>query len=294
MGNFFNKKKILNNDSINNIELIDINDIIVKKALLIGINYTNSQNELDGCINDCKNLYNFLTKNMYFDSKDITIMDDFQKGKLYPTKKNILYQFNKLANIANSCKNKKKKVYLFVSYSGHGYYVDDEDGDESDGKDEALCPIDAEKNGYITDDIIKKILVDKMGENVKIVMLFDACHSGTIVDLKYNYNIQCNRNECRMYQSIEDSKCEVVVISGCSDSDISADAFIYHKSIAKFEFQGAMTASFLHSFDGTKSYNNLIIDMKKWLSDNEYTQQPHLSSGKFIDLDDSFLLNTFK
>jgi hypothetical protein len=31
---------------------------------------------------------------------------------------------------------------LFFHYSGHGASVRDDDGDEADGKDECLCPVD--------------------------------------------------------------------------------------------------------------------------------------------------------
>ena len=37
---------------------------IVKKGLLIAINYTGSDNQLNGCINDQDNLKKFLIKNL--------------------------------------------------------------------------------------------------------------------------------------------------------------------------------------------------------------------------------------
>ena len=47
---------------------------------------------------------------------------------------------------------------LFFHYSGHGSYIKDENGDEVDGKDECLCPIDYAYSGMIIDDEIKGIL----------------------------------------------------------------------------------------------------------------------------------------
>jgi hypothetical protein len=266
----------------------NINNISKKKALLIGINYINTQNELSGCINDATNIHRFLTTNNFFDNNSITLMNDYEDGELYPTKKNILKQFDNLVKFAK--KYKTGTVYLFISFSGHGYYVEDTNGDESDGRDEALCPVDSYKSGYITDDTIKSKLVDKLGENVKLVMLVDACHSGTIVDLKYNYSILNTNKNCHIYNKIEDSKCDVIVISGCSDDQTSADGLIIHNSLSKFEYQGAMTAAFLDSYKYGISYVKLIINMSSWLHNYKYTQFPQLSSGKNIDINDTILL----
>jgi hypothetical protein len=38
-----------------------------KKALFVGINYTGTDNALNGCINDVRNLYNFVKANYSFD-----------------------------------------------------------------------------------------------------------------------------------------------------------------------------------------------------------------------------------
>ena len=113
---------------------------IVKKCLLIGINYTGTSNQLSGCINDSNNLKKFLIKNKYMKEKDITMMNDNCKDGLYPSKVNIEKQLNLLIDFAN--KNKDEIVRFVVAYSGHGSYMIDYNHDEADGKDEVLCPID--------------------------------------------------------------------------------------------------------------------------------------------------------
>jgi hypothetical protein len=40
--------------------------------------------------------------------------------------------------------------FLFFNFSGHGTQVRDDDGDEADGLDEALCPCDFETAGVIS------------------------------------------------------------------------------------------------------------------------------------------------
>ena len=46
---------------------------MIKKALLIGINYVGSEYELSGCINDVKNVRQFLTDNCKFSSSNIKL-----------------------------------------------------------------------------------------------------------------------------------------------------------------------------------------------------------------------------
>ena len=61
----------------------------MKKALLIGINYRNTDNELTGCINDVNELKNILVKKCGY--QDIIVVSD--DAKIKPTKDNILNSF---------------------------------------------------------------------------------------------------------------------------------------------------------------------------------------------------------
>jgi len=73
---------------------------------------------------------------------------------------------------------------IFISYSGHGSYIADKNGDEKDDtQDETLCPYDTDRTGYSLNR--NMILDDEIGEKLKalegrlVVMIFDSCHSGT-------------------------------------------------------------------------------------------------------------------
>lgn len=80
---------------------------------------------------------------------------------------------------------------VYIHFSGHGQQVTDLDGDEPDGYDEAWIPYDAcqkyNPNSYvgqnhIIDDELFDILTAlraKVGDKGKIVVVSDACHSGT-------------------------------------------------------------------------------------------------------------------
>jgi Caspase domain len=70
---------------------------------------------------------------------------------------------------------------------GHGSRVRDQDGDEEDGYDETLVPVDFQRSGQIRDDDIYKMLVKPMRSGVTMTCLMDCCHSGTVLDLPYRF-----------------------------------------------------------------------------------------------------------
>jgi metacaspase-1 len=264
---------------------------VIKKCLLIGINYKNSPSELSGCINDTENLKEFLVKNKYFKESDIILVNDNQTDPtLTPTKANILKQLTNLVTLANS--KKKAKIQYFLAYSGHGTYLKDNNNDEVDKYDEAICPVDYNNSGFITDDTIKSTFINKLPANVKLFCMFDSCHSGTVLDLKYNYAVD-KKNTYKVYGTEQQTKCDVVMISGCKDNQTSADAYLVDNNTKFYEYQGAMTASFLANYKVGTNYTTLITDMRTWLKKEEYTQIPQLSSGKFIETNSQLLLNSF-
>ena len=254
-----------------------------KKALLIGINYVGTNNALNGCINDQHSLRDFLVDNRYFSESEMTLLND-KEATVKPTKSNILSQFEEMVKFSEKHKD-KKEVFLFISYSGHGSHIKDCDGDEEDGRDEVLCPSDCRTNGYISDDLIKSQLIDKLYENVKLLILMDCCHSGTIVDLRYNYLE--NVDNYTVFGKTKENQCRVVMISGCKDTQTSADAYIKRK------FQGAMTASFLSAYDDKITYKNLINEMRKYLKRGNYSQVPQLSSSFVLEIEGNTILDSF-
>jgi hypothetical protein len=62
-----------------------------KRALLIGINYFGTSNELKGCINDVHNIKAFLVQLYNFREADMVILTDDQADPRHvPTKRNII------------------------------------------------------------------------------------------------------------------------------------------------------------------------------------------------------------
>ena len=78
---------------------------------------------------------------------------------------------------------------LFSCFStGHGGRVRDDDyGEEADGYDETLVPVDYNSAGQIRDDDLYSSLVCNMTSGATLVSLMDCCHSGTVLDLPYKY-----------------------------------------------------------------------------------------------------------
>lgn len=75
-----------------------------------------------------------------------------------------------------------------ASSTGHGgRVVDDDVGEEADGYDETLVPVDYSTAGQIRDDDLYTNLVAAMPGGSTLVSLMDCCHSATVLDLPYKY-----------------------------------------------------------------------------------------------------------
>jgi hypothetical protein len=68
---------------------------------------------------------------------------------------------------------------LIFYYVGHGTNVRDMDGDESDRQDEAFVFDD----GTVIDDVLLQHLCEKKHPDSALVLVTDACHSGSIWDI---------------------------------------------------------------------------------------------------------------
>jgi len=79
---------------------------------------------------------------------------------------------------------------LFFHYSGHGGQTKDLDGDEADGYDEVIYPVDHETAGEIVDDIMHEIMVKPLPPGCRLTSIFDSCHSGSALDLPYIYSTE--------------------------------------------------------------------------------------------------------
>ena len=210
---------------------------MVKYGVLIGINYRNTSSELYGCINDVNNVKTFLESQLGY-TRFITLTDD---TPIKPTKANILNVMNVLV------RSLRPGDEAWFHYSGHGSLMIDRNRDEESGYDSSIAPIDYEKTGLISDDIIRSNLVQRVPRGVKLYIVLDACHSGTGCDLRYkhddsSYLISENsvpntyvpsdwilRQTLREFKKYNKIPGEVYCISGCQDHQTSADAYIRNR-----------------------------------------------------------------
>lgn len=151
-----------------------------RRAILIGINYVGQQGELSGCHNDVKNMIEYIKNVHGFEDENITVLLDAD-GYTSPTHDNILAAYRKL--VAESVSGDA----VFCHYSGHGGKLKDDDGDEKDGYDETLVPLDYASAGQIRDDDVFSVLIGPMRSGVVMTCVMDCCHSGSVLDLPYNF-----------------------------------------------------------------------------------------------------------
>lgn len=268
------RKLALDIKRINISNILPQRSIPDKFAVLVGINYKNTPNELYGCINDTKNIQSIL-QNKYGFNNFVFLTDETNKK---PTKQNILYTLTQL--LVNSISGDS----LFFLYSGHGTCTADLNGDEVDRQDELIVPINATNiKSCILDDELNLIIKSNLKPGVKLFALFDSCFSGTVLDLKYNFD---KLDTMITNSNTDDTLGQVIMISGCNDYQTSADAFINNKNT------GAMTFSFIKTIEqyGTSiTLKQLVENMRTLLKNNRFTQIPQLSSGTFININTCLL-----
>jgi hypothetical protein len=279
---------------------------MIKKALLVGINYVDTPYQLNGCINDVKNMRSFLTDNCKFSSSNIQLLSDEEEEETKkPTKLNMENGIQWLVT------DNLPGDILVLHYSGHGGNIIDRTKDESDVMDETILPVDFETTGQITDDWLYENLVCKVPKDVTLWCFLDSCHSGTAIDLKHNYQSNCKYKKSNIIPenliykkeewtdnfsySFEKSKesifGNVCLFSGCQDKETSADAFINSSG------QGAFTFCLLETLksnlqENTLRYKNGVLKLKSILKEincrldcKGFTQNTQVSLSKRINFD---------
>lgn len=283
-----------------------------KKALLIGINYIGTSNELGGCINDARNEMRVLTQVFGFEPKDILLLtEDQNDASKNPTCANIRKGMKWLTSGASA------GDLLFFAYSGHGSQMPTTSSSEEDGQDECICPLDCmdapwPKN-IILDNELNEVFLESLPNGVKCLCVFDCCHSGSMEDLSCTRELfpeACSgakglaRDASSRYlappaavekdlkavaharqgtgakarvlrsQAPKGRDKQLWVISGCQDNQTSADATIGGVR------QGALTWGLVKALSDHKftiSYDDLLQAVRANLRSG-YEQVPQLSS----------------
>lgn len=250
-----------------------------KRALLVGLNYTfDPAARLAGCCNDVRAMSKFLQGSCGFKPNQIDIIIDENIRELYKATKEGLMEAIYGLCIASW---KEDLEFVMFHYSGHGSQMKDMNGDEADGQDEGIVPVDYRKCGLILDDSLFSIFT-RFNPKTKILCFFDCCHSGTIMDLPFAYDI----NKLVQVAKTDSPNLPVIYcISGCRDDQVSMDSF---DPIAKIP-AGAMTNCLLKLLsDKPDGYPLLQLqeDLNKLLKQRGYDQRPLLTSSVSLLPDD--------
>jgi hypothetical protein len=151
-----------------------------KKSLLIGINYTGSENELRGCHQDVANVAEFLSYRGYsYDPRSQVVLRDDMEGQYYPSGHNILAAIDWLVSEPGTTN--------FFHYSGHGGQVQDPTGNHPSGLLDTICPVDFRERGQIDSDILHQHLVSALPPSSTLFVILDCCHSGSALELPFVY-----------------------------------------------------------------------------------------------------------
>jgi hypothetical protein len=135
-------------------------------SIHIGLNnidpaYYGTGNELAGCINDARDMQSLGVAQGF----QTTLMTD--EGATAEAV---------IAAISGAANTLRAGDILLLTYSGHGSQVPDKNGDEPDGKDETWCLYDR----MLIDDELYS-LWSQFQSGVRICVLSDSCHSGSVV-----------------------------------------------------------------------------------------------------------------
>ena len=269
---------------------------MAKKALLVGINrYKIPGADLRGCVNDVKNLREVLTEFYGFKSSDIAVLTDYAATKAAMQ-----------AAIRKLVASGRAGDVLLLHYSGHGANVPDKNGDEADHRDEILCPTDLDWKSPLTDDWLRKAF-DRMRKGVHLTVIMDCCHSGTNTrvfrppdavsiprylpnpwDLmaeesgrklrgKVTRKLRTTSRAGRRTSDVVDADVPELLITGCRDTQTSADALIGGT------YNGALTyhlVEALRDARGAISYQDLHRHTLDKLRKGGYDQVPQLEGRR--------------
>lgn len=135
-----------------------------RRAFCVGIDAYPDANRLTGCVNDAE-LWTRTLESVGFDVMKPLLDEN-------ATRERILSRLSQLAT-----ESQRGDVLVF-HFSGHGVSVEDFDGDEDDGTDEAFVPFDFEEGAFLIDDDVRAVC-NKLPPGVNLTIFSDCCFSGT-------------------------------------------------------------------------------------------------------------------
>ncbi|KAI9621422.1 hypothetical protein H4Q26_015723 [Puccinia striiformis f. sp. tritici PST-130] len=186
----------------------------------------------------------------------VILLDTPVPSTSIPTRANIISAMQWLVH------NAQPNDSLFcVHYSGHGGQTEDLDGDEDDGFDEVIYPLDHKQAGHIVDDDMFAIMVGPLPPGCRLTGIFDsvipvphliylikepnllaeAGQGALQAGLSYMRGDLGGVAKGLMGLATRTSPADAIQWSGCKDSQTSADA------VEAGSATGAMSYAFITS-----------------------------------------------
>jgi len=217
-----------------------------------------------------------------FQHRDVRIMTDHDRTpEDVPTKANILAAMRALVHDAQPGDS------FFFYFSGHGIQTLNTSGGETDGWDECICAMDYVGNeefqnsnsaGVIVDDRMYDLLVRPLPRGCRLTAIFDCCHSGTILDLRYLYSHDGTDQELTPPHDAD-----VISIGASRDNQLAREA----------NGRGALSSAFIECMDAFRynvNYRQLIQSLCDYMRARRFPQRPLLSSSHEIDINRRFII----
>lgn len=254
----------------------------ITRAAFVGINYTGQRGlELKGCVNDVTNsikLFKEMGANLV-EEQNLRVLVDSPGARRRPTKVEMLAAMEWLT------KDCKEGDVLWFHYSGHGSQEKDTSGTEKDGMNESIIPLDYTTKGSIIDDDLYKLLVQPLKKGVILYAIFDCCHSGTILDLRYIFDESTGKLVVDTdYRERRDDEGTVFMLSGCMSTQTSADLPPDVRQGLKAQSVGAMTSSYLPILSQGFAWPLFIKSLRTGLKKSKLQQVPQFEISRNVNL----------
>lgn len=140
----------------------------MRRALCVGVNsYPGLDGaDLSGCIEDARLWARFLQPGCVKEGVVATLLAN-------PSRMGLIRE------LRAEIEALRRGDTLWFTFSGHGTYLPDENGDEPDKQDECICPSDLAEHGPIVDDELHALIASRPFGS-KVVVVSDSCYSGTV------------------------------------------------------------------------------------------------------------------
>jgi len=195
--------------------------------------------------------------------------------------------FENITNQISQFTNKTKKGdIVYLHFSTHGQPIEDLNGDEQDGWDESIVPIDAckiyrkgvyEGQKHLTDDLLNKYikkLREKIGPTGFLYVVIDACHAGTSsrandetvrgthVGFTYNNKVFKPSTSKKSHYRIEASskQANILFIEACRPDQVNTEIKVDGKRFGPLSYNIAQALS---SFSLTTNANDFVESIKR-------------------------------